>query len=91
MPSEASLAQREIGLEEPPHLSLPKTSRQHVILDDGESEPIPITEIEGAGFRVGEPSGLGQDPRRQQSEVALARQTDTDPDQLLEQARAVEG
>ena len=91
MPGEAWLAQREIGLEELPHLSLPKTSRQYVILDDGESEAIPITEVEGAGFRVREASGLGQDPLRQQSEVAFARQTDSDLDQLPEEARAVKG
>jgi len=91
MPGEAWLGQREIGLEEPPHLSLPKTSRQYVILDDGESEVIPIPEVEGAGLRVREASGLGQDPLRQQSEVALARQTDPDLDQLPEQARAIEG
>jgi hypothetical protein len=79
-----------MGLEEPLHLSLSKTSRQHVILDDDESEAIPVTEVEGAGLRVREPSGRRQDPRRQQSEVALARQTDPDLDQLPEQRRAVE-
>src|SRR6266508_3821550 len=87
MPGEAWLTQREIGLEKPPHLSLPKTSRQYVILDDGESEAIPITEVEGAGLRVCQASGLGQDPLRQQSEVALARQTDPDLDQFDERAR----
>jgi hypothetical protein len=91
MPGEAWLAQREIGLEEPPHLSLPKTSRQYVILDDGELEAIPITEVEGAGLRVREASGLGQDPLRQQREVTLTRQTDPDLDQLPQQARAVKG
>jgi len=91
IPGEAWLAQREMGLKGPLHLSLSKTLRQHVILDDDESEAVSITEIEGASLRVREPSGRGQNPLRQQSEVALARQSDPDLDQLAEQKRAVEG
>jgi len=89
MGGEARLAQREIFLEEPEHLSLSKTLRQYVILDGGESEAIRVTEVERAGLRVSEPSGLGQDPARQGSKVALARQSDPDLDQLRQQERAV--
>src|SRR4029450_5061555 len=82
MRGKARLVQREICLEEQAHLSLPKTLRQYVILDGGESEAIYVTEVERAGLRVSEPSGLGQDPRRQGSKVALARQIDPDLDQF---------
>jgi len=57
--SEARCAEREIGLEEPAQLLLPKTSLQYIILHDSESEAIPVTQIEGASLRVSEPAGLG--------------------------------
>ena len=65
IPGEARHSEREIRLEEPPHLLFPKTSLQDVILDGAESEMIPVTEVEGAGLRARESSGLGQNPGRQ--------------------------